>query len=82
MEPACDRRLQMFIVAKTLTVQEFLEVQEYVKIAGSKSRTVGGLSNNSPPNSVKTAAVSRAESGQSLSRRISTPALTIPRLYF
>ncbi|GFX76947.1 hypothetical protein TNCV_2258101 [Trichonephila clavipes] len=37
MEPACDRCLQLFVVAKTLTGgQVFLEVKENVKIAGSK----------------------------------------------
>ncbi|GFV57500.1 hypothetical protein TNCV_4561361 [Trichonephila clavipes] len=44
MEPACDRRLQLFVVAKTLIGgQEFLEVQENEKIVGSKIRTVGWM---------------------------------------
>ncbi|GFU53853.1 hypothetical protein TNCV_4254611 [Trichonephila clavipes] len=61
MEQACDRRLELFVVAKTITGgQEFLEVQENVDITGSKIRAVGGLSNSSQPNSVKTAAVRRA----------------------
>ncbi|GFU87194.1 hypothetical protein TNCV_1059061 [Trichonephila clavipes] len=43
MEQACDRRLQLFVVAKTLTGrQEFLEVLENGKIAGSKIKAVGG----------------------------------------
>ncbi|GFX27247.1 hypothetical protein TNCV_3340591 [Trichonephila clavipes] len=61
MEPACARRLQSFVVTKTLTGgQEFLEVQENVKIAGRKIRAVGGGSNYSQSNSVKTTAVRRA----------------------
>ncbi|GFX01126.1 hypothetical protein TNCV_4580921 [Trichonephila clavipes] len=51
MEPAWDRRLQLFIVAKTLTgEQEFLEVQEKVKIAGIKIRAVGGMIKQLPAN--------------------------------
>ncbi|GFQ92731.1 hypothetical protein TNCT_495221 [Trichonephila clavata] len=39
MEPACDRHLQLFLVAKTLTGgQAFLEMQENVKTNGSKIR--------------------------------------------
>ncbi|GFU50937.1 hypothetical protein TNCV_4461331 [Trichonephila clavipes] len=39
MEPVCDKRLQLFVVAKTLSGgQKSLEVKEKVKIAGSKIR--------------------------------------------
>ncbi|GFX54426.1 hypothetical protein TNCV_3825251 [Trichonephila clavipes] len=39
MEPACDRRLELFVVAKTISGgQEFLEVQENVNNPGSKIR--------------------------------------------
>ncbi|GFW55840.1 hypothetical protein TNCV_122241 [Trichonephila clavipes] len=42
MEPTCDRRLQLFVFAKTLIGgQKFLEVQESVKITGSKIRAAG-----------------------------------------
>ncbi|GFX98728.1 hypothetical protein TNCV_1503061 [Trichonephila clavipes] len=41
MEPACDRRLLLFVVAKMLTGQEFLEKQENGEITGSKFRAAG-----------------------------------------
>ncbi|GFT11483.1 hypothetical protein TNCV_2523031 [Trichonephila clavipes] len=44
MEPACDRRLQPSVVAKTLTrIQAFLEVQEHWKKAGRKILAAGGM---------------------------------------
>ncbi|GFX18877.1 hypothetical protein TNCV_321831 [Trichonephila clavipes] len=42
--PSCTARPQLFVIAKTLTGgQEFLKVQENVKIAGSKIRAVGRM---------------------------------------
>ncbi|GFV08953.1 hypothetical protein TNCV_3821961 [Trichonephila clavipes] len=52
MEPTCDRRLQHFVVTKTLTgEEEFLEVQENMKIPGSKIRAVGWRIKLLPANS-------------------------------
>ncbi|GFW06324.1 hypothetical protein TNCV_37981 [Trichonephila clavipes] len=83
MEPECGRRLQLFVAAKTLTGgQEFLVVQENLKIVDRKIRAVGGMIYNSQPNSVKTAIVRRAVCGRALSRRSTTHAISIPRLLF
>ncbi|GFU01554.1 hypothetical protein TNCV_655051 [Trichonephila clavipes] len=44
MKLSCDRHLQIFVVAKRLNgEQEFLEVQENVRNAGSKIRAVGWM---------------------------------------
>ncbi|GFW75225.1 hypothetical protein TNCV_4188801, partial [Trichonephila clavipes] len=48
MEPAYNRRLQLFVVAKTLTGgQEFLECKKTAKLLGKQDQSCRGLIRNS-----------------------------------